>query len=146
MKQLSLEHTHSRLVTLDTGHGMIATGGIQAPTIRYYRNRFWVIGTNAIRKGGKLVRQQFIVSTSNIWGGEWTDPVHFDFHGFDTSFFVDDDDRVYVQGAWATDLGRQPLTVIYQLELDLETGHIVTPASLIWEGTCSTPRPSTSRG
>lgn len=81
-----------------------------------------------------MSREQFIVSTQDIWKGNWSDPITFDFHGFDTSIYVDDDDRVYIQGAWATGLKQQPHTLIHQLELDLSTGKILSPSRFIWEG------------
>jgi beta-xylosidase len=113
---------------------MIATGGLQAPTIRHHKGKLYVVGSNMVRKDGVMSREQFIVSTQDIWSGDWSNPVSFDFHGFDTSIFVDDDDRVYVQGAWATGRNTQPHTLIHQLELDLENGKAVSPARFIWGG------------
>lgn len=81
-----------------------------------------------------MSREQFIVSTKDIWQGRWSDPVTFEFNGFDTSIFIDDDERVYVQGAWATGQKEQPHTLIYQLELELETGKILSPGRYIWGG------------
>ncbi|KAK0390769.1 hypothetical protein NLU13_0272 [Sarocladium strictum] len=133
-EQLSLFYAHSRLIHLENGNKMIATGGLQAPTIRHHKGTFYVVGSNMVRRDGVMSREQFIVSTQDIWHGDWSDPITFDFHGFDTSIFVDDDERVYIQGAWATDRRKQPHTLIHQLELDLETGQILSPSRLIWGG------------
>ncbi|KAH8171629.1 glycosyl hydrolases family 43 domain-containing protein [Sarocladium implicatum] len=133
-EQLSLFYAHSRLIHLENGNGMIATGGLQAPTIRYHKGKFYVVGSNLVRREGVMSREQFVVSTEDIWQSKWSDPATFDFHGFDTSIFIDDDERVYVQGAWATGQKQQPHTLIYQLELELETGRALSPARCIWDG------------
>ena len=37
--------------------------------------------------------RQLIFKTTNPFGNNWSDPVHFEFNGYDTSLFWDDDDR-----------------------------------------------------
>ncbi|CAE6454526.1 unnamed protein product [Rhizoctonia solani] len=64
----------------------------------------------------------------------WSDGIRFDFPGYDTSLFWDEDDgdRVYVQGAlyWRVKEG------IAQLEIDLETGASLSgEPKPIWSGT-----------
>lgn len=60
--------------------------------------------------------------------GDWSDPIHIDFHGIDPSLFFDDDDKVYFQGTMfpekPTD-GKLPegvLPQIVQMEIDINTG------------------------
>jgi beta-xylosidase len=37
--------------------------------------------------------QNFIISTADIQGGQWSDPVYFDLHGIDPDLFFDDSGR-----------------------------------------------------
>lgn len=123
------------MVHLDTGALMIATGGLQAPTIRHHDGRFYIICTNIRRRAtSPLLRENFIISTTDPWDGTWSDPMFFDFNGIDTSLFVDDDGRTYIQGAWMHDREEQPHSSIYQLELDLDTGTALSEPRSIWEG------------
>lgn len=120
---------------IENGKYLIATGGIQAPTIRYHKGKFYIITTNTSREDPTApIRDNFIISTSDIWSGQWSDPVHFDFYGIDTSFFIDDDERCFIQGSWMMDREEQPKSTIYQVELDLETGKALSDTRLIWEG------------
>ncbi len=69
--------------------------------------------------------KHFIVSTSDP-AGEWSEPTWIDQEGIDPSLLFDED-RVYfswtMQGA------------IYQAELDIDTGVLLTEPRLIWHGT-----------
>lgn len=75
-------------------------------------------------------RQNFILSTTDIWADEWSEPVFYDFPGIDTSLFWDDDDRVYLIGA----AFQPPATKILQFEIDLKTGAKLSEEKIIWEG------------
>ncbi|KAH7363223.1 glycosyl hydrolase [Plectosphaerella cucumerina] len=133
--QLSLANAFTKLVQLDTGKDMVATGGLQAPTIRHHAGKFYILCTNIVRnKTGPSSRDNFIISTTDIWSGQWSDPVPFEFHGIDPSLFVDDDGKTYVQGAYMHDRREQPTSTIYQVELDLETGKALSDTKSIWEG------------
>jgi beta-xylosidase len=133
--QLSLAHAFTKLVQLDTGKDMVATGGLQAPTIRHHAGKFYILCTNIVRnKTGPSSRDNFIISTTDIWSGQWSDPVPFEFHGIDPSLFVDDDGKTYVQGAYMHDRREQPTSTIYQVELDLDTGKALSDTKCIWEG------------
>jgi beta-xylosidase len=114
---------------------MVATGGLQAPTIRHHAGKFYILCTNIVRnKTGPSSRDNFIISTTDIWSGQWSDPVPFEFHGIDPSLFVDDDGKTYVQGAYMHDRREQPTSTIYQVDLDLETGKALSDTKCIWEG------------
>lgn len=111
---------------------------MQAPTIRYHKGTFYIICTNQERPlegDGDFVADNFYVTTNDIWSGEWSDLVHFDWHGIDPSLFFDDDDRVYIQGQWIIgDRTKQPTGTIRQAELDIRTGKLVTEPKIIWGG------------
>ncbi|MCH5353733.1 MAG: glycoside hydrolase family 43 protein [Acutalibacter sp.] len=104
------------------------SGGIFAPTIRYYQGRFYMVTTN-VSGGGN-----FFVWTDDIHG-EWSDPVWIkqDQLGIDPSLFWDDDGKVYFQGTFFDrESGRQ---CIGQSQIDLTTGEMLTETRPIWSGT-----------
>lgn len=74
-------------------------------------------------------------TTRDIWandGNGWSDPIVFDFQGYDTSLFWDDDGKVYVQGShyWRI------FPAIQQFEIDLATGASLSGDPVtIWTGT-----------
>lgn len=96
-----------------------SSGGIFAPTIRYHDDSFYMVTTNV--SAGKHV----YVWTNDI-EGEWSEPVWIDRDGIDPSLFFDEG-KVYF--TWTMNFG------IYQAEIDITTGELLTPDRLIWSGT-----------
>ncbi|KXH36347.1 hypothetical protein CNYM01_10790 [Colletotrichum nymphaeae SA-01] len=133
-EQLTLANAGTNSFTLDTGHTMIATGGLFAPTIRHHRGRFYIVCTNCGSSNGSSDLENFIIHTSDIWSGEWSDPISVDFHGIDPSLFFDDDDRVYFQGCFVMDRSKQPSCTIKQVEIDVLTGKQLSEQREIWGG------------
>ena len=74
--------------------------------------------------------ENFIISTTDIWTGRWSDPVYFDFEGIDPSLLFDDG-KVYVQGS----RGPGPKTRIQQFEVDITTGEKLSDERTVWRGT-----------
>lgn len=113
---------------------MAAQGGLYAPSIRYHKGTFYIVCTNVLHKSElpylENEFQNFILSTTDIWANEWSDPVFYDFFGIDTSLFWDDDDRVYLIGSASP----APETKIRQFEIDLKTGKKLSEEKLLWEG------------
>ncbi|KAK2747654.1 hypothetical protein FQN55_004824 [Onygenales sp. PD_40] len=111
-----------------------STSGIWAPTLRYHEGTFYLLTTlvhdkNPIEDPGRW--DNVIFTSTNPYDPEsWSDPVHFEFLGYDTSPYWDEDGKVYVAGAhpWQISPG------IYQREVNLETGE-VGPEMKIWDGT-----------
>ena len=68
------------------------TGGLMAPTVRYYDGTFYIINANFCDKGN------YIVTAQNPYG-PWSEP-HWlsDVPGIDASIFFDHDGRCYVLG------------------------------------------------
>lgn len=137
--QLKLSTAATRHIPLDTGHSMVASMGIVAPTIRYHKGTYYIVTTNIVCKGegenlDNITCENFIIRTDDIWSDNWSDPVYFDFYGIDTSLFFDDDDRVYVQGSWMLRRDRQPTCTIKQLEIDINTGKALSETKEIWPG------------
>ncbi|MDU7147798.1 MAG: glycoside hydrolase family 43 protein [Clostridium sp.] len=109
--------------------GVGISGGIYAPTIRYYNGVFYVITTN-IGNGGN-----FIVTSKNP-EGPWSDPYWIeDAPGIDPSLFFDDDGKVYYTGtAQAIDSVEFHESEIYCQELDLKTMKLVGERFGLWRG------------
>ncbi|QYR23089.1 glycoside hydrolase family 43 protein [Paenibacillus sp. sptzw28] len=97
-----------------------SSGGIYAPTIRHHDGWFYVVTTNVSGIGNFYVR-------SEQPEGPWSDPVPVMQEGIDPSLFFDEDGRVYFQYACYGS--------IYQCEIDISTGSMLTESTLIWEGT-----------
>ncbi|KAH7360337.1 putative xylosidase/arabinosidase [Rhexocercosporidium sp. MPI-PUGE-AT-0058] len=114
-----------------TGDRMLATGGLYAPTIRHKDGITYVVCTNVLQPTTSDVKENFIVSTTDIWSDKWSDPIFYDFDGIDPSMFFDDDGRVYMKGSAAPG----PMTKIKMFEIDLKTGKKLSDEKTIWEGT-----------
>ncbi|MEK5061444.1 glycoside hydrolase 43 family protein [Paenibacillus sp. FSL H7-0326] len=102
--------------------------GIYAPTLRFHQGRFYMVTTNM-----KNLRNFFVWAEKPE--GPWSDPIWLDWPGIDPSLFFDDDGRVYISGTNSFEKAETP--GIYQAELDIETGSLLSPRRLIWEGTGS---------
>lgn len=97
-----------------------SSGGIYAPTIRHHQGRFYMVTSNV--NTGK----HFYVHTEDP-AGEWSEPIWIDRTGIDPSLFFDDDGKVYF--SWTQHSG------IYQAEIDIHTGELLTPDRLVSSGT-----------
>lgn len=111
-----------------------ATSGIWAPTLRYEGGKFHLVTTlvyDDYAKNDSNRFDNFVFTTVDPYSSDaWSDPVHFNFSGYDTSPFWDDDGTVYVTGthAWEVEPGIQMLPV------DLQTGEVGETVN-IWNGT-----------
>jgi alpha-N-arabinofuranosidase len=103
--------------------GCHASGGVWAPTIRYYDGTYYMTSTNTTGGGHFYV-------TADDPAGEWSEPIWVAGAGFDASLFFDDDGTVYFQ--WF--VYQQPAG-IYQVEIDIATGVHLTEPKVIWGGT-----------
>lgn len=113
---------------------MIGAGGLFAPTIRFHKGTFYIICTNVMCEGAEFDSSNFYVTTNDIWGGEWSDPIKVDLYGIDPSLYIDEDGRAYVQGSWRLDTTEQPTSTIKQWEIDLATGNRLSEIREIWTG------------
>lgn len=103
--------------------------GIYAPTIRYHNGRFYVITTNI------STMQNFYVWAENP-KGPWSEPVIIEgWMGFDPSLLFDDG-KVYLTGAGLPVMEPEG---IYQAEIDIESGKLLSERQLIWKGAFSSP-------
>jgi alpha-N-arabinofuranosidase len=117
--------------------GIRPSGGLYAPTIRYYEGTFYVINTLV---DGLSNRGNFIVTATDP-AGPWSEPYWLeDAPGIDPSLLFDEDTagsgRVWYTG------NRIPLTgeqftghrEIWLQELDLENMQLVGPKHSLWDG------------
>ncbi len=94
--------------------------GIFAPTIRFIKNKFYMVTTCVGGCG------HFYVSADDP-EAEWSDPVYIDGDGFDPDFFEDVDGTVYFT--------RQNMAGgIIQFKIDLMTGRLLSEGKIIWKG------------
>lgn len=101
-----------------------SSGGVFAPTIRYNNGRFYMTTTN------DSLRQNFYVWTDNIYG-EWSEPIFVDQSGIDPDLYFENG-KTYFMSNGADDFGVEG---IVQCEIDIETGHKLSPSRTIWQGT-----------
>ena len=106
---------------------MPSTGGLYAPTLRHHDGVFYIACTNAVCGPDDVYakKENFIISTRDIWKGRWSEPIYFEFDGIDPSITFDEG-RVYVQAS----AGK-----IVQFEIDLSTGERSSEERTIWTGT-----------
>lgn len=106
--------------------GADTSEGIFAPTIRYNNGWFYVITTN-ISTG-----QNFFVKSQEPENG-WSEPVIIEsWTGIDPSLFFDGDGKTYIQG---NSYKSNEKLGIYQAEIDLSNGKLLSQRKLICEGT-----------
>ncbi|KAF7531361.1 hypothetical protein G7054_g8969 [Neopestalotiopsis clavispora] len=111
-----------------------STSGIWAPALRYHNGTFYLVTT--------LVDDDRAADDASRWDNvifqaddpydptSWTNAVHFDFVGYDTSPFWDTDGKVYITGSHAYHV----FPGIQQAEANLETGEVGDWITL-WNGT-----------
>lgn len=133
-EQLNLDNASSAAVPIGPGVILVATQRLFAPTIRYHNGTFYIICTNSSVEFPNLIMKNFYVTTKDIWSGEWSDPIWFDFHGIDPSLFFDDDGRVYIQGSWREGNLMNTECSIRQFEVDIATGKPLSETKLLWDG------------
>lgn len=100
--------------------GVRCSGGIFAPTIRYYNGLFYIITTCVNNNGFK----NFYIYTDNP-EKEWSDPIYIEIEGIDPSFFWEDG-RSFVQYANCGE--------IFQVEIEIVTGNIIEGPHVITKG------------
>lgn len=98
------------------------SGGIWAPTIRFYRGKFYVTATLA-QKGS------FIISAANP-AGKWSSPVWIPVGGIDPSLYFEDG-RAYYCTNQSLHEGKEEITLS---EIDPETGAVAAAQKSIWGG------------
>lgn len=133
-EQIDLSQATARSFPLDTGHSMVASAGLFAPTIRHHEGTFYIVCTNCFHHGDAWRYENFLISCKDIVSGTWSDPLFFPFQGIDPDLFFEDDGRAYVQGSWQMDRLKQPSCTIKQFEIDVASGKPMSEPREIWGG------------
>ncbi len=113
----------SRESQLDLKGAANSTGGIYAPTLRFYKNKFYMVTKN------KNTGWNFYVSADNI-EGPWSEPINVSKKGIDPSLFFDTDGICYYTSNGELE-GKKG---IIGAPLDIETGELLEPLRTITEG------------
>lgn len=107
--------------------GATESGGVWAPTIRYWEGTFYV--TAAMEQLQKNHFSNFIVHTKDIYG-TWSDPVWVDIGGIDPSLFFEDGKAYY-----CTNDSRGEIRESVKLGVvDPVTGETLEAFRTIWHG------------
>lgn len=86
----------NRLSQLDM-HGNPNSGGVWAPCLSYNNGTYYLIYTNVKNFHGIFKdTHNYLVTTNDIFSGEWSEPIYLNSSGFDPSLFHDDDGRKYL--------------------------------------------------
>lgn len=119
-KQIGYVLTRKNQVMLEKVN---SSGGVFAPTIRYYEGRFYMVTTN------NTTQQNFYVYTDDIYG-EWSDPIFVDQGGIDPSLLFDEGHTYFISNG-SDESGKSG---IIECEIDIATGKKLTPSVCIWQG------------
>jgi alpha-N-arabinofuranosidase len=113
-------------------HKVRASGGLYAPTIRFWDGTFYVINTLV---DGKTKSGNFIVTATNP-AGPWSEPYWLeDADGIDPSLYFDDDGRAWYVGTRLKPNGDyEGHTEIWLRELDLKSMRLVGETYVLWDG------------
>lgn len=103
--------------------GAVSSGGIFAPTIRYYDGTFYMVTTNT------TTGRNFYVTTKDIYG-QWSEPVTVEQDGIDPSLYFEEG-RAFFMSNGSDDFGDHGVT---QCEIDIATGRKLSPSRTIWHG------------
>ena len=112
-----------------------STSGIWAPALRYHNGTFYVMTTlvfdEAAADNSSRWDNMFFTSKDPFSSSSWSDPIHFNFVGYDTSPYWADNGTVFVQGShpWKVTPG------ITQTTINLTSGEVGSDLQFIWNGT-----------
>lgn len=111
-----------------------STSGIWAPTLRYRNGTFYILTTlvfdNKTDEDPSRWDNFILTSTDPFVSDSWSDPIHFEYLGYDTSPFWDDDGTTYVTGSHPWHI----YPAITQTTINLETGETGEVVN-VWNGT-----------
>jgi xylan 1,4-beta-xylosidase len=125
--------TERRLLDLS---GAGDSSGVWAPDLSHVDGRFYLVYTDvASFSSGYWDPQNYLVTAERI-EGPWSDPIRLHGHGFDPSFFHDDDGSTWMlsmSADWRP--GRDRFAGIEMMRFDRASGRLVGPSQIIFAGT-----------
>ena len=104
-------------------HKVPSSGGVFAPTLRYYEGTFYMVTNN------NTFGKNFYIYTKDI-RGEWSEPIFVDQEGIDPSLLFDHG-KVYFTSNGNDAQGKG---CILQCEIDIKTGEKLTESIPVWSG------------
>ncbi|KAJ0384375.1 hypothetical protein COL922a_008478 [Colletotrichum nupharicola] len=137
--QLSLSNAFTNFIPLPHGIPLIITGGLFAPTLRHFKDRFYLVCTYAFEKpDGSHEFQNFLLSCheDDIFSDDgWSDAVPFEFPGIDPSLFFDEaSGKAYLHGSYRTGPPWAPDCSIRQFEINVDTGEVLSECKFLCKG------------
>lgn len=113
------------------------SGGIWAPCLTYCDGVYYLIYTNVKNFHGIYKdTHNYLVTTKDIFSGEWSDPVYLNSSGFDPSLFHDDDGKKYIVNMrWDARMENHPFNGIMLTEYDPTEGKLKGESVNIYGGT-----------
>lgn len=100
-------------------HQVPSSGGLFAPSLRYHDGLFYVICTN-VSGGGNFY------CTATDPAGPWSEPIWVDIKSIDPDIFWDEDGKTYF-----VTQGDEGIRIT---EIDIKTGKVIGPETLVWGG------------
>ncbi|PNS14088.1 hypothetical protein CAC42_6601 [Sphaceloma murrayae] len=116
-------------------------GGVWAATLRWHDGVFYVVTSCFDRyrpqDDDRVWPRGFYVTTTDIWKGQWSEPVWLDQVGFDHDLFWDDDGTVYLSSTYRK-MEREATSklkdfAVHISTVDLQTGRLTCAPRLVRE-------------
>lgn len=113
------------------------SGGVWAPCLSYCDGVFYLIYTNTKNFHGIFKdTHNYLVTTTDIFSGNWSESVYLNSSGFDPSLFHDDDGRKYlVNMRWDHRMEKNDFSGILMQEYSCEQKRLIGEPKMIFAGT-----------
>lgn len=113
------------------------SGGVWGPCLSYCDGVFYLIYTNTRNFHGIFKdTHNYLVTTTDIFSGEWSEPVYLNSSGFDPSLFHDDDGRKYLLNMrWDHRMEKNDFSGILMQEYSPTEKRLVGDIVQIFDGT-----------
>lgn len=114
------------------------SGGLWAPTIRYYEGTFYIINTFSLKNteaGPDSVCINYVITTNDIYSGKWSDPIVIQgADGIDPSLYFENGRLWYTGNCCPSVLKWPGHRQIYIMELNPVTFQPIKEKTIIWDG------------
>ena len=113
------------------------SGGVWAPCLSYCDGVYYLIYTNVKNFHGIFKdTHNYLVTTTDIYSGEWSEPIYLNSSGFDPSLFHDDDGKKYLLNMrWDHRMEKHDFAGILMQEYDPVSKKLVGEIKTIYRGT-----------
>lgn len=113
------------------------SGGVWAPCLSYCNGTYYLIYTNVKNFHGIFKdTHNYLVTTNDIFSGNWSEPIYLNSSGFDPSLFHDDDGKKYlVNMRWDHRAEFHDFNGILMQEYSEKEGKLVGKIVNIFKGT-----------